>query len=114
MRRDIYEKLILVARSKKLISYSELNNELNLGLDFESPYDRDLIGELLGEISRFEVSHGNPMLSALVVHKEGQSYKDPGEGFYKLARALGRYHGEHDYLFWAAEVKEVYDCWASH
>jgi hypothetical protein len=114
MRQDIYENLKSLARSQNLISYSELNEELNLGFDFESPHDRDLIGELLGDISRFEVSQNRPMLSALVVHKEGQSYKDPGEGFYKLAHALGRYHGKHDYLFWAAEVKEVYNYWAVH
>jgi hypothetical protein len=52
------------------------------------------------------------MLSAIVVHKEGQNYKDPGEGFYKLAHDLSRYHGEHDYLFWATEVNEVFNQWS--
>jgi len=112
MRQDIYEKLKLLARSKELISYSELNKELNLDLNFDISHDRDLIGKWLGEISRLEVSQGRPMLSAIVVHKEGQNYKDPGEGFYKLASDLGRYHGEHDYLFWAAEVNEVFNQWS--
>ena len=109
MHEAIYEKLKEVARSQKLISYTELNEELNLGLNFENPSDRNLIGGWLGEISEFEVSQGRPMLSAIVVHKEGQSYKDPGGGFYKWARHLGRYHGEYDYIFWATEVKEVHD-----
>ncbi|GAI41317.1 unnamed protein product, partial [marine sediment metagenome] len=51
MRNDIYEKLINVARSQNLISYDDLNKQLNLGLNFNMPPDRDLIGQWLGEIS---------------------------------------------------------------
>jgi hypothetical protein len=66
MRDDIYKKLIDVARSQSLISYDDLNKELDLGLDFEMPPDRDLVGRWLGEISTHEVKAGRHMLSAVV------------------------------------------------
>ena len=73
MRNDIYEKLINVARSQNLISYDDLNKQLNLGLNFNMPPDRDLIGQWLGEISESEVKAGRHMLSALVGHKPAAS-----------------------------------------
>jgi hypothetical protein len=54
MRKDILDKLVQVARSQKLISYDDLNNELNLGLDYRVTADRDRIGHWLGEISEEE------------------------------------------------------------
>ena len=114
MRNDIYEKLINVARSQKLISYDDLNRQLNLGLDFTMPPDRDLIGHWLGEISENEVKVGRHMLSALVGHQEGESVGDPGKGFYKYARELGIYRGGDDLGFWAKEVKWLHEYWSSH
>ncbi len=46
MHEAIYEKLKEVARDKKLIAYSELNEELKLDLDFDRPEDRGKIGEV--------------------------------------------------------------------
>jgi len=114
MRNDIYEKLIDVARSQNLISYDDLNKQLNLGLNFVMPPDRDLIGHWLGEISENEVKAGRHMLSALGGHKEGESVGDPGKGFYEYARQLGVYMGGDDLGFWAKEVKWLHDYWSSH
>ena len=114
MRNDIYEKLIEVARSRSLIGYDDLNKELSLGLDFEMPPDRDLIGQWLDEISKHEVEAERHMLSAVVGHKEGTSVVDPGKGFYKCARELDIYKGGDDLGFWAKEVKWLHDHWSSH
>ncbi len=114
MRNDIYEKLIEVARSQKLISYSDLNAKLNLGLDFSLDRDRALIGEWLGEISRNEVAADRHMLSALVGHAEGGMVQEPGEGFYEYALTLGVYQGRDDLGFWAREVKWLHEYWSSH
>lgn len=114
MRNDIYEKLIDVARSNKLISYDDLNKQLNLGLNFVMPPDRDLIGHWLGEISENEVKAGRHMLSALVGHKVGESVSDPGKGFYEYAKELGVYVGGDDLGFWAKEVKWLHEYWSSH
>lgn len=114
MRDDIYQKLVEVARSQKLISYEDLNQQLNLGLDFSLPPDRDLIGEWLGEISESEVNAGRHMLSALVGHKEGTGIGDPGKGFYRYAIDLGVYDGSDDLGFWANEVKWLHNYWETH
>ncbi len=114
MRDDIREKLIQIARLQDLISYDDLNKQLNLGLDFTLPPDRNLIGHRLDEISEYEVRAGRHMLSAVVVHKEGEGFGDPGEGFYECARELGVYNGRDDLGFWAKEVKWLHDYWSSH
>ncbi len=113
MRNDIYEELINVARSQDLISYNDLNKELALGLDFEMPPDRDLIGRWLDEISKHEVEAERHMLSAVVGHKEGGRVIDPGVGFYRCARTLGVYTGRDDLVFWATEVKWLHEYWSS-
>ena len=114
VRNDIYEKLIQIARFQGLISYDDLNQQLDLGLDFTLPPDRDLIGHWLGEISEHEVRAGRHMLSAVVVHKEGEGFGDPGEGFYSFAQELGVYVGGDDLGFWAQEVKWLHEYWNSH
>jgi hypothetical protein len=114
MRDDIYKELINVARSQNLISYDDLNKQLNLGLDFNLPPDRDLIGQWLGEISEHEVKAGRHMLSALVGHKEDKGVGDPGKGFYEYARALGVHVGGDDLGFWAREVKWLHEYWSRH
>jgi hypothetical protein len=114
IRTDIYEKLIQVARLRSLISYDDLNRQLNLGLNFDWPPDRDLIGLWLGDISESEFEAGRHMLSALVGHKEGTSVRDPGKGFYELAINLGTYSGGDDLGFWAKEVKWLHSYWKTH
>jgi len=114
VRNDIREKLIQIARIQDLISYDDLNKELDLGLDFTLPPDRDLIGHWLGEISEHEVRSGRHMLSAVVVHKEGEGFGDPGKGFYSFAQELGVYAGGDDLGFWAQEVKWLHDYWSRH
>jgi len=114
MRNDIYKKLIDVARSQNLISYDDLNKQLNLGLDFTMPPDRDRIGRWLSAISEHEVKAGRHMLSALVVHKAGEGVGDPGKGFYEYAKELGVYVGGDDLGFWAQEVKWLHKWWSSH
>ena len=114
MRNDIREKLIQIARSESLISYDELNQQLSLGLNFTLSSDRDLVGQWLGEISEHEVREERHMLSAIVVHKEGEGYGDPGKGFYDYAQELGVYGGAGDIEFWVEEVKWLYLYWGSH
>ena len=114
MRDDIYKKLISVARARGLISYEDLNNDLNLGLDFSLSHDRDVIGKWLGEISEHEVKSGRHMLSALVGHKDRDHVGDPSRGFYEFAESLGVYDGGDRLAFWASEVKCLHEYWQSH
>lgn len=54
MIHEIRKQLIGLARSKTISSYSQLNNQLQLNLNFDDPSHRKLIGEWLGDISLHE------------------------------------------------------------
>jgi hypothetical protein len=86
MEREIREKLIELARLRTTWSYSQLNDQLQLGLNFSNPLDRDLIGEWLGEISTHEYNQGRPLISALITHQNGM--REQGDGFYKLCSRI--------------------------
>lgn len=86
MISDIRKQLIELARQKTTWYYSQLNDQLQLGLNFNSNHDRKLIGEWLGEISVHEFENDRPLLSALVIHKGGR--REQGDGFYKLCEQL--------------------------
>ncbi|MFN8143535.1 MAG: hypothetical protein U0073_03860 [Bacteroidia bacterium] len=85
MKKEIREKLIELARLKTPWSYSTLNDQLQLYLNFKNGYNRDLIGEWLGEISTHEFKKGRPLFSALIIHQED---REQGDGFYKLCEEL--------------------------
>tara|TARA_A100000171_G_scaffold35638_2_gene34189 strand:+ start:7084 stop:7461 length:378 start_codon:yes stop_codon:yes gene_type:complete len=87
MTDRIRQRLIKAAREKQTISYTQLNDECELGFDFNRPHDRDTIGDLLGEISEWEHEKDRPLLSSLVRHKSGKH--EQGDGFYKLCEYLG-------------------------
>lgn len=81
----IREVLVATARRKGKLSYTELLKRANVKLDMAIPYDRGLLGHLLGEISWNEVAQGRPMLSSVAIH--AGDYKQ-GEGFFDLAERL--------------------------
>lgn len=86
MNETVRKKLIEVAKNKAIITYQELCNACNLKLDMrENPADRTEIGRILGEISVHEFTHQRPLLSAVVLSKNGEE----GDGFYKLCQELG-------------------------
>jgi hypothetical protein len=83
------------------IAYSELAARIGpIHFEPESP----AFHEMLGEISTAEDKAGRGMLSVLVVHKDGDQRL--GEGFFRLARDLGRTEPDRDRL-WLAEFKTV-------
>ncbi len=86
MEKEIRDKLIELARLKTTWTYSQLNEQLMLGLDFNLEQNRSLIGEWLGAISTNEFSKGRPLLSSLITHKHGK--REQGDGFYKLCETL--------------------------
>ncbi|MEU3346062.1 hypothetical protein ABZ723_13875 [Streptomyces sp. NPDC006700] len=64
----------------------------------------------LGNVSRYEVEHGRPMLSALVV---AQDTRVPGPGFVELARHLELPVNDPD-TYWEEELSEVIRFWSAH
>ena len=57
--------LIDIARKGAFTTYQPVADLF--GLEMANPAHRREIGRLLGEVSRFEVSQGRPMLSSVVV-----------------------------------------------
>jgi hypothetical protein len=86
MIKEIRYQLIDLARLRTTWTYSQLNEQLMLGLDFNLDYHRATIGEWLGEISRYEYERDRPLLSSLITHKFGR--REQGDGFYKLCEEL--------------------------
>lgn len=82
-----------------------------LGLDMKSGADRGKIGEILGEISKAEHDEGRPLLSAVVILKEGGR---PGKGFFALAKDLGHAVGDDHDRFFIHHLRKVHDYWATH
>jgi hypothetical protein len=69
------------------------------------------VGQVLGEISENEHRAGRPMLSAIAVNEAGV----PGEGFFKLARRLGKLATQDaraEEQFLNSERNAVYATWA--
>lgn len=81
----IRKVLIETARKKITVNYSELLRKAKVNLDMSVPYDRGMLGHMLGEISWNEVAEGRPMLSSVAVH--AGDYKQ-GQGFFDLAETL--------------------------
>lgn len=107
-------KSTIVEQAKKcsLITYSDLVNKvISLQLDIELVDQRNIMAEMLGEISLAEDRAGRGMLSALVIHKTGDM--EPGQGFFDYAKALGKNISDKT-TFWIEEVNKVYGYWAEH
>ncbi len=108
MHQTIYERLKEVARRKVIVYYHEIAPLA--GLDMSNPAHRNEIADILGEISRYDVMKGRPMLSAVVVLKETGM---PGKGFFTLARELKRFKGTDQNAFFVSELGQVHSTWAN-
>lgn len=86
MDRNIRAKLIELARLRTTWSYTQLNEQLQLNLNFSDSSERKLIGDWLGEISVHEFEKDRPLLSCLITHQNG--LREQGDGFYKLCEDI--------------------------
>jgi hypothetical protein len=104
----IYSKLVNAALAGGLVTYKEVARVL--GIRQTGHHMANEVGQVLGEISEDEHGYGRPLLSALAVSEKGI----PGEGFWTLARRLGRFSGEgseEELRFWHGEQGRVYETW---
>ena len=107
MKEQIRDMLIKAAKNRKVVHYAEVGKLLNFSMD--NPSHRVELGSILGEISTEEHESERPLLSAVVVHREDYL---PGEGFFNLARELGKQRPDEDNdTFYANELKRVFDAW---
>ena len=107
--KKLRNKLIEVAKKGGTIAYWEIADMCHLNLN--DPKDREIeLPKLLGNISKEEVRNGRPMLSVVAIHKN--TPKMPGDGFFELAKELGKLkRGESRDVFFANEYKEVCRYW---
>ena len=99
--------LVRTARAETTISYSELAEEVQ-AIPLE-PHSTAMDG-ILGDLSEEEDMYGRGMISAVVVHKEGD--KRPGKGFFELAKKLG-YDTSDKELLWVQQLSKVYGYWGT-
>ena len=92
------------------MTYGELNTAVAADRrqgDPELRWPQRGFHDALGHVSMYEVEHGRPMLTAIVVTQEtGQ----PGDGFWRLARHLG-FEVRDERQFWEDEVEALLDAW---
>lgn len=104
-KAEVRAVLIQKAKHRAMIPYSELVGLVN-SVNFNA-YDQRLFA-MLGQVSIEEDENGRPLLSVLVVHKNGDV--KPGPGFFELAASLGRDTRDADKA-WIAETQKVYQYW---
>jgi hypothetical protein len=103
-----FSELITAARYHGVVNYQQIAQLT--GLPLSGNYMGRELGQLLGEISEDEFLQGRPMLSALAVSSLGK----PSEGFFVLARQLGKLKSESgadEQAFRENECKAVYEIW---
>lgn len=111
MNRNLYEVLVAAARAGRTMTYSEAGEIV--GLSMRNPHHRRVLGQHLGAISEFEVEHGRPMLSALVVQK-GSGQKRTGTGFDQLGEELGLKRAlDDEATFEGRQLDQVFTYWRS-
>lgn len=106
MNQVLYAHLCEVARQGGVTRYSEAAPLI--GLDMSISDDRNIISELLDEISRYEHQLGHPLISAVVIHLEDNI---PGNGFFTMAQGLGLFQGRDRFMFFVEELRRVHDHW---
>ena len=90
-----------------MITCLDLAGEIT-SIQFEAHDPR--LFQLLADVSLDEDAEGRGMLSVIVVHKYGDM--QPGDGFFKLAKKLGRDTTD-TMNCWVKELNKVHACWSN-
>lgn len=102
-------ELVTAARYRGTTTYQAI--AVLLGLPLKGSHMGREVGQVLGEISEDEHKVGRPMLSAVAVNAAGR----PGQGFFALARQLGRLDEgaskDEERNFWEGERDRVHGLW---
>lgn len=118
--KKAYPLLIGAAKRGIIITYGEVGGKI--GLYVGSDLFRLKIGFIVGACSDHESIQGRPLVSAIVVN---ETTRYPGKGFWGLSRIPVHLRKKTGYwaiepddfmtpemaVFWASEVKRVYEYW---
>ncbi|MCK6579024.1 MAG: hypothetical protein L6Q98_13055 [Anaerolineae bacterium] len=105
VREEMYAELIVVAKARQIITYSDLALRLPTAYVHPGSY---AFTRLLGEVCDAEEAAGRGMICALVVSK---ATGIPGAGYFRGAAARGRDVSDLDRC-WREECERVFDAWA--
>jgi hypothetical protein len=101
-KAEVREAILDAAYDRRMTWYGEVAARVySVPLDPHSA----LMNHLLGGVFEDEYTAGRPALTSIVTHKNGD--KEPGAGFYEMARSLG-YRFREPYVFWAQQVQDVF------
>jgi hypothetical protein len=104
----LYDRLVQAAIGREFVYHTELAEII--GMDADNEHFGAELERLLGDITRFEVAGGRPMLSSVVVRKEDHL---PGRDFYALGEELRLVQpGEDEVSFAVRQIKATHDYWA--
>ncbi len=85
MNSRVRNQLISIAKSGgSPIPYRRLINQTELGLNLDIKHEKQLLGDILDEISEDEHENNRPLLSALVQDKRNGQ----GDRFFKMCERL--------------------------
>jgi hypothetical protein len=99
---EVREAILEAARDRRMTCYTEIAERVD-SVSVE-PHSA-LMNHLLGAVFERECADQRPALTSIVTHKYGD--KEPGAGFYDMARSLG-YRFAEPYIFWAQQVQDVF------
>ena len=110
--KTIRQILIDVASKGSTITYTSLCSRAGLELDMHNRQHASLLGDIIGDISTYEVEHGRPMLSSVVLTKNGYE----GNGFFRLAEELFNFtiNKQDEKVFQNEMIKKTHKYWETH
>jgi hypothetical protein len=101
-KSELRQAILDAAYNRRMTWYGECSPKVTTtDVDAHSA----LMNHLLGAVFQDEHDAGRPLLTAIVTHKDGD--KEPGDGFYDMARSLG-YSFDEPFVFWSTQVQEVF------
>lgn len=101
-KEQLRSAILEAAVDRQMTSYGQIAPKVTtVRVEAFSP----LMNHLLGEIFSDELASGRPPLTAIVTHKDGD--KEPGRGFYDMARKLGERFTE-PFVYWSTAVQDVF------
>lgn len=112
MNSRIRNQLVKLAKDKSNpMAYRNIIQKCELGLNMDIKHEKQLLGEILDEISEDEHKAGRPLLSAMVIGKKNGQ----GDRFFKLCEGLGM--GEWKTLkadedFLQNQIEACWDFWS--
>lgn len=109
IRRELIGFVKIGDKNASFVRYKALADKLYI------PYgnigERERLHSMLGHISEYEFQNGRPLLSVIVVTGD----LTPGQGFFKLARTLGKQRPDEDNdNFHFRERKALFDFWKTN